>query len=80
VGRALSEHLQIRKIAFTGSTAVGRKILEAAAKTNLKHVSLELGGKSPCIIFDDADIEKAVTGVGTGILYVDFHKRCFQSH
>lgn len=52
--------MEIRAIAFTGSTAVGRKIQEYAAKSNLKRVSLELGGKSPSLIFDDADIDIAV--------------------
>jgi aldehyde dehydrogenase (NAD+) len=50
VGEAISSHLQIQKVAFTGSTLVGRKIMEAAAKSNLKNVTLELGGKSPNII------------------------------
>ena len=54
-GNAISSHPDIRKIAFTGSTEVGRLIMEAAAKSNLKKVSLELGGKSPLVIFDDAD-------------------------
>lgn len=53
--------MEIRQIAFTGSTATGRKIQEAAAKSNLKRVSLELGGKSPSLIFDDANIELAVS-------------------
>ncbi|KAK7453555.1 hypothetical protein VKT23_011834 [Stygiomarasmius scandens] len=67
VGDALSHHPLIRKIAFTGSTLTGRKILEASAKSNLKVVSLELGGKSPNIIFDDADIEQAVKWSASGI-------------
>ena len=58
-GAALSSHLGIDKIAFTGSTIVGKKILEASAG-NLKRVSLELGGKSPNIVFPDADIDAAV--------------------
>ena len=48
------------KVAFTGSTDVGRIVMAAAAKSNLKKVSLELGGKSPNIILDDADIDYAV--------------------
>lgn len=56
----MAEHPHIEKIAFTGSTLVGRKIQEASARTNLKVVTLELGGKSPNIIFDDADLEQAV--------------------
>lgn len=51
-GAALSAHMDVNKIAFTGSTIVGRKIQEASAKSNLKRVGLELGGKSPFIIFD----------------------------
>lgn len=52
--------MQIAKIAFTGSANGGRAVMAAAAKSNLKHVSLELGGKSPAIIFDDADLSNAV--------------------
>ena len=52
--------MKIAKIAFTGSAAGGRAVMTAAAKSNLKHVSLELGGKSPSILFDDADIPNAV--------------------
>ncbi|XP_066582341.1 aldehyde dehydrogenase 1A1 [Prorops nasuta] len=58
-GAAISEHPDIRKVAFTGSTEIGHIIMEAAAKTNLKRVSLELGGKSPLVIFDDCDVKKA---------------------
>lgn len=56
-GEAIASHMGIDKVSFTGSTAVGRKIMEAAAKSNLKKVSLELGGKSPNVIFEDADIK-----------------------
>merc|ERR1719278_1619997 len=59
-GAAISEHLDVDKVAFTGSTEVGHIIQQAAGKTNLKRVTLELGGKSPLIVFDDADIDKAV--------------------
>jgi acyl-CoA reductase-like NAD-dependent aldehyde dehydrogenase len=58
-GAAISEHLDIDKVAFTGSTSVGKLITRAAA-VNLKRVSLELGGKSPNIIFADADLDQAV--------------------
>jgi len=58
-GAALASHRDVDKIAFTGSTEVGKSILKAAAETNLKRVTLELGGKSPNIIFADADIEQA---------------------
>ena len=54
-------------MAFTGSTLVGRKIMEAASKSNLKKVTLELGGKSPSIIFDDADLDQAVRWAAFGI-------------
>lgn len=60
VGALLAGHMEIAKIAFTGSAAGGRAVQIAAAKSNLKHVSLELGGKSPALIFDDADVDNAV--------------------
>ena len=66
-GSALAHHMDVRKIAFTGSTATGRMILEASARSNLKKVSLELGGKSPVIVFDDADFDQAVAGAAAGI-------------
>jgi acyl-CoA reductase-like NAD-dependent aldehyde dehydrogenase len=56
-GAAISLHPDIRKVAFTGSTEVGKLIMQAAAQSNLKKVSLELGGKSPLIIFDDVNCE-----------------------
>ncbi|MDR2426738.1 MAG: aldehyde dehydrogenase family protein [Endomicrobium sp.] len=59
VGQEIAENHEIDKIAFTGGTVTGRKIMRAAAG-NIKNISLELGGKSPCIIFDDYDIEAAV--------------------
>ncbi|KAH8889091.1 aldehyde dehydrogenase [Thozetella sp. PMI_491] len=59
-GNALASHMKIRKIAFTGSIAVGKLVQVAAAQSNLKSVTLELGGKSPIIIFPDADLEKAL--------------------
>jgi len=59
-GAAISSHMDIDKVSFTGSTQVGRLIMEAAAKSNLKPVTLELGGKSPVIIMDDADVDTAV--------------------
>ncbi|KAF5679422.1 aldehyde dehydrogenase [Fusarium heterosporum] len=58
-GAALSSHMDVRAISFTGSSRTGRAIQEAAAKSNLKKVILELGGKSPVIIFEDADLEQA---------------------
>jgi len=56
------------QVAFTGSTLVGRKVMEAAAKSNIKNVTLELGGKSPTIVFNDADLEKAVNWAAHGLL------------
>ncbi|XP_078159502.1 aldehyde dehydrogenase family 2 member B7, mitochondrial-like [Carex rostrata] len=59
-GAALAGHMDVDKIAFTGSTATGKIIQELAAKSNLKAVTLELGGKSPFIVMDDADVDQAV--------------------
>lgn len=58
-GAAISSHPEIRKVAFTGSTEVGRIIAKAAADSNLKKVSLELGGKSPLVVMDDVDVAEA---------------------
>ena len=69
-GQALVEHLDVGKVAFTGSTLIGRKIMETAARSNLKRVALELGGKSPVIVFDDANMNDAVQGSMIGALYV----------
>ena len=66
-GQALAEHAEVRKIAFTGSGLTGRKILQAAALTNLKKVTLELGGKGPSIVFPDADLENALFWTVQGI-------------
>lgn len=68
-GVAIATHMKIRKVAFTGSTLVGRQIMKMAAESNLKKVSLELGGKSPHIIFADADFDKAVETVANGIYF-----------
>ncbi len=67
-GAALVRHPDVDAIAFTGSTSVGKTILREAAET-LKKVSLELGGKSPNIVFADADLGDAVRGASTGIFY-----------
>ncbi|SPO05411.1 probable aldehyde dehydrogenase [Cephalotrichum gorgonifer] len=66
-GAAISEHRSIRKISFTGSRAVGSQILATSARTNLKRVTLELGGKGPSIIFADADLDNALFWAGLGI-------------
>lgn len=68
-GAAIASHMDIDKVAFTGSTLVGRTILQAAAKSNLKKVTLELGGKSPNIVFKDADIDNAISWVNFGIYF-----------
>jgi aldehyde dehydrogenase (NAD+)/phenylacetaldehyde dehydrogenase len=68
VGQALVEHPGIAKIAFTGDTSTGKAIMRGAAET-LKTITLELGGKSPNVVFADADLDAAVRGATTGIFY-----------
>ncbi|MGA9224762.1 MAG: aldehyde dehydrogenase family protein [Mesobacillus sp.] len=68
IGNYLVEHEKVDKVAFTGSTPIGKDIMARASQT-LKRVTLELGGKSPSIIFDDADIDAAVDGSLFGIFY-----------
>ncbi len=67
-GAALAGHMDVDKIAFTGAHTTGRIIMQAASK-NLKRISLELGGKSPNIVFADSDIDSAVDGAMTGIFF-----------
>ncbi len=67
VGIAIARHQDIDKVAFTGSTEVGQIIMTAAAQSNLKRVSLELGGKSPNIVFADADLYAAIEGTQLGL-------------
>lgn len=67
-GAALAQHMDVDKVAFTGSTEVGHEIIKASAG-NLKRISLELGGKSPCIVFADADLEMAANGVASAIFF-----------
>ncbi|KAF9451002.1 aldehyde dehydrogenase [Macrolepiota fuliginosa MF-IS2] len=66
-GTAIASHPKIEKIVFTGSTLTGRKILKASSETNLKVVTLELGGKSPTILFDDANLDQALKWAAVGI-------------
>jgi len=66
-GEPLALHMDVDKVAFTGSSAVGHKIMEYAARSNLKRVSLELGGKSPLIVLPDANIEQAVMAAHMGL-------------
>lgn len=67
-GQAIIDHSQVDKLAFTGSGPVGSKIMAAAAR-DIKRISLELGGKSPFVVFDDSDIEKAVEWILFGIFW-----------
>jgi aldehyde dehydrogenase (NAD+) len=68
-GAALASHPDVDKVAFTGSTEVGKIVMETAAKSNMKRVSLELGGKSPLIICEDADIDDAVAAAQVGVFF-----------
>jgi aldehyde dehydrogenase (NAD+) len=68
-GAAIAHHMDVDKVAFTGSTEVGRLIMEAAAKSNLKRITLELGGKSPNIVFADTDLDEAVEGAHFGLFF-----------
>uniref|UniRef100_A0A8C7N0K1 10-formyltetrahydrofolate dehydrogenase n=1 Tax=Oncorhynchus kisutch TaxID=8019 RepID=A0A8C7N0K1_ONCKI len=71
VGQRLSDHPDVRKLGFTGSTEIGKHIMKSCAVSNVKKVSLELGGKSPLIIFSDCDMDKAVR---MGLSAVFFNK------
>ncbi|KAJ9326848.1 hypothetical protein DTO027B5_4674 [Paecilomyces variotii] len=68
-GSALASHQDIRKISFTGSLRTGRLIQKAAAESNLKACTLELGGKGPLIVFEDADLQKAATAAAFSIVF-----------
>lgn len=68
-GALLSSHMDIDKISFTGSGTSGRKVEEAASRSNGKKVILELGGKSPSLVFNDADIDVAIRGNSQGFLF-----------
>jgi aldehyde dehydrogenase (NAD+) len=68
-GAAISGHMDIDKVAFTGEGTTGQIIMEAAARSNLKRVSLELGGKSPNVVFADADLDAAVEGAYFGLFF-----------
>jgi aldehyde dehydrogenase (NAD+) len=68
-GAAIARHMDVDKVAFTGSTEVGRFIMAAAAASNLKAVTLELGGKCPNIVFADADIDQAITGAHLALFF-----------
>lgn len=68
-GAAVSGHMDIDKVAFTGETTTGKIILTAAAQSNLKRVTLELGGKSPNVVFADADMDAAIEGAYFGLFF-----------
>src|SRR5881275_1606797 len=68
-GAALSGHMDVDKVAFTGEGATGKLVMTAAAQSNLKRVSLELGGKSPNVVFADADLDAAVEGAYFGLFF-----------
>lgn len=68
-GAAIASHMGVDKVAFTGSTVTGRSIMKAAASSNLKKVTLELGGKSPTIVFNDADLDAAIDWANFGIYF-----------
>lgn len=68
-GAALAAHPDVDKVAFTGSTEVGKLIVQAAGQSNLKKVTLELGGKSPNIVFADADLKQAIPGAANAIFF-----------
>nr|XP_013189662.1 unnamed protein product [Amyelois transitella] len=70
-GQSLADHPAVRKLGFTGSTPVGQTIMKSCAQSNMKKVSLELGGKSPLVIFEDCDLDKAVRN---GMASVFFNK------
>ncbi|XP_036107349.1 mitochondrial 10-formyltetrahydrofolate dehydrogenase [Molossus molossus] len=74
-GQHLSEHPHIRKLGFTGSTPIGKQIMKSCAVSNLKKVSLELGGKSPLIIFNDCELDKAVR-MGMGAVFFNKGENC----
>jgi aldehyde dehydrogenase (NAD+) len=74
-GAAISNHSDVNKVAFTGSTEIGKLILKASAETNLKRVTLELGGKSPLIVFNDADLDVAIETANLGV-YANMGQCC----
>ncbi|KAL3477266.1 Aldehyde/histidinol dehydrogenase [Aspergillus californicus] len=75
-GALLASHMRIRKVSFTGSIATGKKIQKMAAESNLKRVTLELGGKSPAVVFDDCNLDNAVTWCVNAIT-VNTGQACF---
>uniref|UniRef100_UPI00398F8AE8 cytosolic 10-formyltetrahydrofolate dehydrogenase-like isoform X2 n=1 Tax=Pristiophorus japonicus TaxID=55135 RepID=UPI00398F8AE8 len=75
IGQRIADHPDVRKLGFTGSTPVGKHIMKSCAVVNVKKVSLELGGKSPLIIFSDCDLDKAVR-MGMGAVFFNKGENC----
>nr|DBA18501.1 TPA: hypothetical protein GDO54_016739 [Pyxicephalus adspersus] len=75
IGQRLSDHPDVRKLGFTGSTPIGKQIMKSCAVSNVKKVSLELGGKSPLIIFTDCDLDKAVR-MGMSAVFFNKGENC----
>uniref|UniRef100_A0A8C5Q1N2 10-formyltetrahydrofolate dehydrogenase n=1 Tax=Leptobrachium leishanense TaxID=445787 RepID=A0A8C5Q1N2_9ANUR len=75
IGQRLSDHPDVRKIGFTGSTEIGKQIMKSCGQSNVKKVSLELGGKSPLIIFKDCDLDKAVR-MGMSAVFFNKGENC----
>ena len=76
-GDPLTRHKDVNKISFTGSIGVGRKLMNIASE-DMKRITLELGGKSPLIVFDDASIEAAVEWIMMGIIFTNRLVYCFK--
>ncbi|XP_047999171.1 cytosolic 10-formyltetrahydrofolate dehydrogenase isoform X2 [Leguminivora glycinivorella] len=74
-GQALADHPLVRKLGFTGSTEIGQTIMKSCAASNMKKVSLELGGKSPLVVFEDCDLDKAVRN-GMGSVFFNKGENC----
>ncbi|MBD1602206.1 aldehyde dehydrogenase family protein [Pseudomonas typographi] len=68
-GAALCSHHDVDKVSFTGSTETGKRIVQASAASNLKKLTLELGGKNPAVVFADADLDQAIAGISSGIFF-----------
>ena len=79
VGQMLTRHPGIAKVSFTGEVGTGRKVMADAAST-LKNITMELGGKSPLLIFDDADLNSAVNGAMVANFYTQVSSKAFYSH
>ncbi len=76
VGELLSLHRDVDKVTFTGSTGVGRKLTAAAGASNLKRLTLELGGKSPVVVLGDADLTETIPGVARGGIFANCGQVC----